>query len=162
LGAHMWFDRPVMTLPQAALMGGPLQWVFRKDSDGRVLHGVISAARDWTEKSKEESLEQFVRQIHSTFPDAKEAKLERGVVVIEKRATFSPQPGVDLFRPGQSPPAGGIANLFLAGDYTQTGWPATMEGAVRSGYLAAEGIVGEKFLVPDLRRQWPARLLATD
>jgi zeta-carotene desaturase len=64
---------------------------------------------------------------------------------------------VDKLRPTQAPPAGGIAGLFLAGDYTLTGWPATMEGAVRSGYLAAEAICGAKFLVPDLPRQWPSR-----
>ena len=62
-------------------------------------------------------------------------------MVIEKRATFSPLPGVDRLRPGQAPPAGGIDNLYLAGDYTRTGWPATMEGAVRSGYLAAEAVL---------------------
>ncbi|MBA2707375.1 MAG: FAD-dependent oxidoreductase, partial [Gemmatimonadaceae bacterium] len=59
----------------------------------------------------------------------------------------------------QSPPSCGIANLYLAGDYTQTGWPATMEGAVRSGYLAAGAIVGHDLLVPDLPVQWPGRLL---
>jgi uncharacterized protein with NAD-binding domain and iron-sulfur cluster len=160
LGAHLWFDRPVMTLPQAALMGGPLQWLFRKDAEGRVLHGVISAARDWTDKSKEESLTQFHEQIRRTFPAAREAKLERGVIVIEKRATFSPLPGVDDFRPPQAPPQSGNAGLFLAGDYTQTGWPATMEGAVRSGYLAAGAILSEKFLVPDFPLQFPSRLLA--
>ncbi|MGA3068052.1 MAG: hydroxysqualene dehydroxylase HpnE, partial [Tepidisphaeraceae bacterium] len=162
LGAHLWFDRPVMNLPHAALIGGPLQWLFGKDETGAALHGVISAARDWTGKSKEESLELFVDQIRRTFPAAREAKLVRGVIVIEKRATFSPRPGVDQLRPGQAPPAGGIEGLYLAGDYTQTGWPATMEGAVRSGYLAAEAICGEKFLVSDLPREWPARLLATD
>ncbi len=160
LGAHMWFDRPVMTLPQAALIGGPLQWLFRKDPQGRVLHGVISAARDWTDKSKDELLQIFLNQIRNTFPAAQDAKLERGVIVIEKRATYSPHPGVDKFRPPQAPPPNGIANLYLAGDYTQTGWPATMEGAVRSGYLAAEAITGEKFLVPDLPMQFPARCLA--
>jgi uncharacterized protein with NAD-binding domain and iron-sulfur cluster len=79
-------------------------------------------------------------------------------VVVEKRATFAPAPGVDALRPTQGPPAGdpgGIAGLYLAGDYTKTGWPATMEGAVRSGYLAAEALcrrvgVNRKFVQPDL------------
>jgi uncharacterized protein with NAD-binding domain and iron-sulfur cluster len=109
-------------------------------------------------------LAQFEHQVRATLPAAREAKLERGVVVIEKRATFSPCPGVDRFRPGQAPPPGGIANLYLAGDYTRTGWPATMEGAVRSGYLAADAVLGraptESFVVPDLPAQWPARLLS--
>ena len=105
-------------------------------------------------------------QIRSLFPDAREAKLERGVIVVEKRATFSPLPGVDRLRPGQAPPPGGIANLYLAGDYTRTGWPATMEGAVRSGYLAADAVAqrvmnktNSSFIVEDLPVQWPARLL---
>ncbi|MGD0541019.1 MAG: hydroxysqualene dehydroxylase HpnE [Tepidisphaeraceae bacterium] len=163
LGAHLWFDRPVISTPHAAIMGGPLQWLFRKpESDGRAVHGVISAARDWVQRPRDECLELFTRQIRGTFPLAREAKLDRGVIVVEKRATFSPAPGVDRFRPTQSPPPGGIAGLFLAGDYTRTNWPATMEGAVRSGYLAAEAVLDRpgSFLVADLPPQWPARLLA--
>jgi squalene-associated FAD-dependent desaturase len=166
LGAHLWFDRPIMTESHAALIDGPLQWLFRKDTEGRVLHGVISAARDWTERPKEKCLEEFERQVRSLFPAARDAKLLRGVIVVEKRATFSPLPGSDDHRPEQGPPMGGIENLYLAGDYTKTDWPATMEGAVRSGYLAAEAVAarvlghGSRFVVPDLPLQWPARLLA--
>jgi zeta-carotene desaturase len=169
LGVHLTFDRPVMTFPHAALIEGPLQWLFRKDAEGRVLHGVISAARDWVGRPKEECLALFEKQVRSLFPAAREAKLERGVVVIEKRATFSPLPGVDQHRPGQVPPEGGVENLFLAGDYTLSGWPATMEGAVRSGYLAADAVLrrmtphaaksSSSFVVPDLPIQWPSRLL---
>jgi len=162
LGAHLWFDRPVLPWPHAALMGGPLQWLFDKPGeDGHAVHGVISAARDWTAVPKEQCLDVFVRQIQSTLPSAREAKLIRGVIVIEKRATFAPLPGVDRLRPAQAPPPGGITGLFLAGDYTQTGWPATMEGAVRSGYLAAEAVLNQpgRFLVPSLPRQCPARWL---
>ena len=70
----------------------------------------------------------------------------------EHSATFSAVPGVDRWRPAQASP---IANLFLAGDWTATGWPATMEGAVRSGYLAAEALLArlgksERLLRPDL------------
>jgi len=85
------------------------------------------------------------------------------VIVIEKRATFSPLPGVDRYRAAQAPPLnGGIGNLYLAGDYTRSGWPSTMEGAVRSGYLAAEAVLGGRkpFLIPDLPLEWPARLLS--
>jgi len=166
LGVHLWFDRPVMTDSHAALLTGPLQWLFRKDHEGRALHGVISAARDWVGRSKDECLQLFERQVRSVLPGAAGAKLERGVIIIEKRATFSPLPGVDRFRPSQSPPKGGIENLYLAGDYTRTGWPATMEGAVRSGYLAAEAVMSaagaataRRWLVPDLTPQWPARVL---
>jgi uncharacterized protein with NAD-binding domain and iron-sulfur cluster len=86
------------------------------------------------------------------------------VIVIEKRATFSPLPGADGLRPLQGPGEDGIAGFFLAGDYTRTQWPATMEGAVRSGYLAAEALAAElnmreRFLVEDLKIQWPAKIL---
>jgi squalene-associated FAD-dependent desaturase len=169
LGAHLWFDRPVLTDSHAAFLRGPLQWLFKKDAEGKAVHGVISAAREWVDVPREEALGRFEQQIRSVFPHARDAKLLRGVTVIEKRATFSPKPGVDRLRPAQAPPAGGIANLFLAGDYTLSGWPATMEGAVRSGYLAAEAVAhalqsrigkaSRSFLVPDLPVQWPARLL---
>jgi zeta-carotene desaturase len=161
LGAHLWFDRSVLAEPHAAMMSGPLQWVFRKDQSGKAVHGVISAARDWVGQDKSQMLAEFEAQIRAMLPAAREAKLLRGVIVIEKRATFSPLPGVDRLRPTQAPPANGLKNLYLAGDYTQTGWPATMEGAVRSGYLAAGAILGDpkKFLVPDLAAQWPTRLL---
>lgn len=167
LGVHLWFDRPVMTHPHIALIDGPLQWLFRKDHAGKALHGVISAARDWVGKPKDQSLGLFEAQVRTLFPAARNAKLQRGVIVIEKRATFSPLPGIDRFRPMQGPAPGGINNLYLAGDYTQSGWPATMEGAVRSGYLAAEAITRTflphagklPFVVPDLPRQWPSRLL---
>jgi zeta-carotene desaturase len=146
----------------AALIAGPLQWLFRKDAEGRMLHGVISAARTWVNVSKDDALRQFEAQIRRLFPQARDAKLERGVILIEKRATFSPTPGTDALRPAQTPSAEGIQGLFLAGDYTRTGWPATMEGAVRGGYLAAEGVLGAlrmpaKVVVPDLPMEWPAR-----
>ncbi|NNM85485.1 MAG: FAD-dependent oxidoreductase [Phycisphaerales bacterium] len=167
LGVHLWFDRPVMKLSHAALLEGPLQWLFRKDAIGSMLHGVISASRDWVDVPKPVAMERFERQVRGLFPVARDAKLLRGVIVIEKRATFSPKPGADALRPQQGPPAGGVANMFLAGDYTRTGWPATMEGAVRSGYLAAEALcrkfnlaVDERIVQSDLPVEWPARLLA--
>jgi squalene-associated FAD-dependent desaturase len=168
LGAHLWFDRPVLRESHAAFLEGPLQWLFRKDSEGHSVHGVISAARDWLDVPRNQALAQFEHQIRATFPRASGAKLQRGVVVIEKRATFSPLPGTDRLRPPQSSPPGGIQNLYLAGDYTRTGWPATMEGAVRSGYLAAGAVISQSnghqacFLVPDLTQQWPARWLGAD
>jgi squalene-associated FAD-dependent desaturase len=167
LGAHLWFDRPVLRTSHVAFMEGPLHWLFRKDNDGRSVHGVISAARDWITRSKEDCLALFEEQVRRTLRQAASAKLLRGVIVIEKRATFSPLPGIDRLRPQQSPPPAGIQNLYLAGDYTRTGWPATMEGAVRSGYLAADAVIRNaskqdapqaSFLVPDLPPQWLARI----
>ncbi|HEX5243743.1 MAG TPA: hydroxysqualene dehydroxylase HpnE [Tepidisphaeraceae bacterium] len=172
LGAHLFFDRPVLKESHVAFLSGPLQWLFRKDAAGTAVHGVISAAREWVDVPREEALAQFEKQVRSTLPMAREAKLLRGVTVIEKRATFAPLPGVDRLRPTQAAPEGGLENLVLAGDYTLSGWPAMMEGAVRSGYLAADEIMSRvttpnasasspraSFLVPDLPVQWTARLL---
>jgi uncharacterized protein with NAD-binding domain and iron-sulfur cluster len=167
LGAHLFFDISVMEMSHVAFLEGPLQWLFKKDETGGAVHGVISAARDWVNRGREEMAELFACQIRRTLPGAQRAKLLRSVIVIEKRATFAPVPGVDHWRPAQGPGEDGIENLFLAGDYTKTGWPATMEGAVRSGYLAAEALlsrygVTKKFLVNDLPLQWPAKLLAKE
>ncbi len=159
LGAHLWFDRPVLAESHAALLSGPLQWLFRKSEDGRQVLGVISAVRDWVGFDREKSLSIFDRQIKEMLPSARGARLLRGTIILERRATFSPAPGSDAWRPPQSPLPGGLGNLYLAGDYTQTGWPVTMEGAVRSGYLAAEAILpGRRFLVDDLSSEWPMRL----
>jgi zeta-carotene desaturase len=83
--------------------------------------------------------------------------------VKERRATFAVVPGFERFRPPAGAVGterdGGVRNLFLAGDWTRTGWPATMEGAVRSGYLAAGAVLGTKFLVPDLAPSPLARAL---
>ncbi len=164
LGVHMWFDRPVMQEASAVLVKGPLQWLFRKDRIGKQLHGVISAARGWEDVPREEALNKFEAQVRTLFTDAKEARLLRGVIVMEKRATFSPLPGTDRLRPVQWPGEEGVQGLYLAGDYTMTDWPATMEGAVRSGYMAAEAILRgygkeKKILVEDLEVQWPGRLM---
>lgn len=159
LGAHLWFDRPVLREPHAAFIEPPLQWVFRKNAEGSAVHAVISAAREFVGRDEGEMLAEFEGQIRAQLPGAEGAKIVRSRIVIEKRATFSPVPGVDGLRPVQAPVMGSARNLYLAGDYTQTGWPATMEGAVRSGYLAAEAITGRRFLVEDLPVEWPAVVL---
>jgi zeta-carotene desaturase len=100
LGAHLWFDRPIIPTPHAAFIGGKLQWVFRKpEGDGSAVHGVISAARDWVGKDRQESLDAFAAEIGVYLPLARGAKLVRGTIVVEKRATYSPMPGVDGHRP---------------------------------------------------------------
>jgi zeta-carotene desaturase len=90
--------------------------------------------------------------VRQALPRAQEAQLMKATVIKEVAATFSPQPGVDRWRPKQGTK---MAGLFFAGDWTATGWPATMEGAVRSGYLAAEAVLlaagtPQKFLQSDL------------
>jgi uncharacterized protein with NAD-binding domain and iron-sulfur cluster len=94
----------------------------------------------------------IVAELTDLFPAARNAKLLRARVVTEHAATFSAVPGVDRWRPAQGSP---LRNLLVAGDWTATGWPATMEGAVRSGYLAAEELLRrssrpERLLQPDL------------
>ena len=87
------------------------------------------------------------------FPGARGANLLKSTVIKEVHATYSARPGIDQYRPKAETV---WPRVFLAGDYTATGWPATMEGAVRSGYLAAEslaqfaGVSSAKFLVSDL------------
>jgi squalene-associated FAD-dependent desaturase len=152
---HLWFDRPVMTLPHAVLVDCLGQWVFDR---GEVAPGefylqvVVSAARDLKKLGRDEVRHQIVEELGRLFPSVTRAQLLRAKVVTEHTATFSAVPGVDRWRPVQGSP---VANLAVAGDWTATGWPATMEGAVRSGYLAAEALLERagrpvKLLQPDL------------
>jgi len=99
---------------------------------------VISASYDLVEQPRQEIVDLCWREVQEALPAAREANLVKSTVVKEVAATFSPAPGCDRLRPGPRSP---IPNLYLAGDWTATGWPATMEGAVRSGYLAAEAIL---------------------
>lgn len=156
---HLWFDRPIMPWPHAVCVEGLVQWVFdRRDSlassaeeIGHYYQVVISASRDLHGQSSDDVCAQVVEALRSVLPDARSATPRKSRLVSERRAVFSPVPGVDAYRPLQQSP---IANLQLAGDYTQTGWPATMEGAVRSGFLAAENLLH--------RRGQPATLVAPD
>jgi len=154
IGIHLWFDtpkeRPLMRLPHVILTKGPLQWIFNKGYDpqlgGQHLHGVISAAYELVDTPAEKIIDLAVTQIRSVMKrlsNAADARLLHGRVIKEKRATFSLSPGVDRLRATTD---GKIGNLFLAGDWCQTGWPATMEGATRSGYLAAAAAADELHL----------------
>jgi len=148
---HLWFDRSVMDLPHAALVESRVHWVFNK-AGGRHLLGVVSASRGLVEMSREAVISLGRREVEDYFPAARAARLERAHVIKELRATFSARPGLEAHRPVAETR---IRGLYLAGDWTRTGWPATMEGAVRSGYLAAEATTRaagtpRRFLVPDL------------
>lgn len=144
-GIHLWFDRPITDLPQATMLDRTIQWMFNKD-EGRYIQIVVSASRSMVEMPRAEVIALAVRELAEFFPAAREAKLEKAHVVKEVRAVFSAQPGLELRRPTART---AVKNLFLAGDWTRSGWPATMESAVRSGYLAAEAITGQRFLLPD-------------
>jgi squalene-associated FAD-dependent desaturase len=132
---HLWYDREVFPIPHAVLVDCLGQWVFRRENG--YLQVVVSAAAALKALGREEIERRIVEELHRLFPQLRIAKLLRSKVVTEQNATFRAVPGVDAFRPSQRTP---VPGLFLAGDWTDTGWPATMEGAVRSGHLAAYSI----------------------
>jgi len=164
-GIHLWFDREITPLEHAVLLDRTIQWMFhkskilatRRDSaqQGSYLELVVSASKTLVDKSRQEIIDLAVRELAEFFPIVRDAKLTKATVVKEVHATFSPSPGSDSFRPPHTTPWPG---LFLAGDWTATGWPATMEGAVRSGYGAAEALSGRKSLAPDMPAQGLMRL----
>jgi len=168
-GVHFWFDRTVMDEPFITLLDTTTQWIFNKTTlyagsaseagegekstnASQYLQLVISASYDLLQKSRQDIIDLCLAEVRHALPRARDAQLLKATVIKEAAATFSPEPGVDRWRPSQHT---SIPGLFLAGDWTQTGWPATMEGAVRSGYLAAEAILrvhgtSRTFLQPDL------------
>ena len=163
-GIHLWFDRQVTDLEHAVLLERTIQWMFHKSrllegregsGSGSYVELVVSSSKSLVEKSRNEILEMAQRELVEFFPEAAQAKLVKATVIKEVNATYSARPQSDAYRPGAVTP---WPRLFLAGDWTASGWPATMEGAVRSGYKAAEALLHalgreERFLVPDL----PAR-----
>jgi squalene-associated FAD-dependent desaturase len=177
-GVHLWFDREVTHESFITLLDTQTQWIFNKTAlygpepssadnaagkkNGQYLQLVISASYDLLRKSREEIIDVCLKEVRQALPHAREAQLIKATVIKEAAATFSPLPGVDDWRPAQETKTPG---LFLAGDWTATGWPATMEGAVRSGYLAAEAVLRtanspQKFLQPDLPVTGLSRLFA--
>jgi squalene-associated FAD-dependent desaturase len=152
---HFWYDRPVTELPHVVLIDSLSQWVFNRGLVGSgeyYVQVVVSASREVRAMGHEETDRRVRKELASLFPEAKESSILRSRVVTEHAATFSALPGVDQWRPAQTTPFG---NMFLAGDWTATGWPATMEGAVRSGRLAAQALLKRKgqdvqLLTPDL------------
>jgi squalene-associated FAD-dependent desaturase len=160
-GVHLWFDRPVCPFDHVVTIGRTVQWVFNHTAiqgrrpgeaeGGQYLQLVISAAYDLLPLDRNAIRDLVLTELSEIWPAAREAALLRWWVVTEHGATFAVRPGVDALRPPQRTT---VEGLFLAGDWTATGWPATMEGAVRSGLLAAEGVL------QDLGR--PARLLVRD
>lgn len=133
-GIHIWFDRPVTDLPHATLLDRTVQWMFNK-GEGRYIQLVVSACRSLIPMERGQILALALRELAEFFPQVADAKVDKYHVVKELRATFSALPRLD--RP---PSATNESNLFRAGDWTDSGWPSTMEGAVRSGYLAAEAV----------------------
>lgn len=137
LGVHLRFDRPVIDVPHAVLVERETQWLFRKDTEGHLIHAVISAADAWMTLSEDQIATKVCNDLRACFPAAATARLEHVRAVKERFATFAATPAFERSRP--TPLAEGATGpqVILAGDYTATDWPATMEGATRSGRLAA-------------------------
>lgn len=134
---NLWFDRVVMEWTLVGLPGRTLQWVFDKRTvfgeQASHLSLVSSGAEGVVSRSNQELIELAAREVRAALPAARSAALVRGVVVREKRATFSVAPG----QPPRPSTLTGVPGLFLAGDWIDTGLPATIEGAVASGHMAA-------------------------
>lgn len=150
-GIHLWFDRPVTTMPHGTLLDRNIQWFYNK-GEGRYLMLVVSASEQMLKMQRQEIIDLAMSELVEFLPAVAEATLVKAHVVKEAKATFRAKPGLEAKRPLSRT---SIPNLFLAGDWTRSGWPATMEGAVRSGYLAAEAVseyLGRpaRFLIPDL------------
>jgi squalene-associated FAD-dependent desaturase len=164
-GIHLWFDRQITDLDHAVLLDRTIQWMFHKsrllakrgrtspESSGSYIELVVSASKSLIDKSRAEIVDLALKEVREFFPEARAANLVKSTVIKEVHATYSPRPGIDAYRPR---PSTVWPRVFLAGDWTATGWPATMEGAARSGYLAAEaltrsaGMKDKTFLAPDL------------
>jgi squalene-associated FAD-dependent desaturase len=142
---HLWFEHDFMEMEFAGVIGGSIQWIFnrrritgRSSGTGGYISCIISAARAFVTRSREELVELALEDIHRIFPGSRFVRLTHSLVLKEKRATFSPTIEVEQFRPDTRT---GLDHLFLAGDWTNTGLPATIEGAVSSGFAAARAVL---------------------
>ena len=143
----LWFDREITDLDHAWLLDTTIEWFFHKSrirryapERGSYVELVIAGSRAQLGMTREEILSSALKELQLFFPDVKRAKLVKSGVLKEARATFSVVPGLDRFRPTQATEWPG---MYLAGDWTATEWPSTMEGAVRSGRLAAGAMMGD-------------------
>jgi zeta-carotene desaturase len=165
---HLWFDREITDLEHAVLLDREIHWLYNKGRlqpwrklKGSYVELVVSASKAFVALSREEAIAQSVRELAEFFPIVEEAKIEKAVLIKEVRATFGVPPGIDAARPDAVSP---WPQLFLAGDWTDTGWPSTMESAARSGHLAAEALcraTGEpqRFIIPDLKPRGLMRIM---
>ncbi|HUB30488.1 MAG TPA: hydroxysqualene dehydroxylase HpnE [Terracidiphilus sp.] len=167
--AHLWFDREITDLDHAVMLDREIHWLFNRSrlqpwrsKQGSYVEIEVSASRIFAARERNEAIALTLRELAEFFPAVTSAKLQKAALVKEVRATFGVPPEIDSLRPSSVAP---WPNCFLAGDWTATGWPSTMESAARSGHLAAEGLcaaIGEPqtFLVPDLKPRGFMRLLA--
>ncbi|MGW2763361.1 hydroxysqualene dehydroxylase HpnE [Streptomyces sp. NPDC001275] len=158
LNAHVVYDRTVLNAPFFAAIGTPVQWVFDRTEAAGLKHGQYlavsqSVAQDEIDAPVSVLRERYLPELRRLLPRARGAEVKDFFVTRERTATFAPAPGVGRLRPGARTKAPG---LYLAGAWTATGWPATMESAVRSGVKAAEAALSA------LGRPRPSRLFAIE
>jgi squalene-associated FAD-dependent desaturase len=146
VGVNLWLDRVVLREPLAAVIGHEeTYWVFDKGAllkldmaGGQYLTISISGARCYLEQSREQIIAQVRRDLEAVFPDLGAAQITHALVIKERQATFAAVPGSLAQRlPTETP----VPGLYLAGAWTDTGWPATMEGAALSGHAAAQAVL---------------------
>jgi zeta-carotene desaturase len=146
----LWYDRQITDLHHAWLLDTTIQWFFHKSKirgyapeRGSYVELVIAGSKTELPLSRAEILEPALAELKRFFPEAARATLVKSGILKEARATFSVTPGLDQFRPEQKT---GLPGLYLAGDWTRTEWPSTMEGAARSGRLAAGAVCGDRLM----------------
>jgi zeta-carotene desaturase len=138
---HLWFDREITSLEHAVLLDREIHWMYNQSKlqgrGGHYIELVVSATRAFAALPREAAIQQALSELAEFFPRVKEAKLLKVALIKEMYATFGVPPGIDSARPSA---VSSWPQLFLAGDWVQTGWPSTMESAARSGHLAAEAL----------------------
>jgi len=149
---HVVFDRRVLGEPLLAAIDSPLQWIFDRTASsglarGQYLAVSLSAADAYLGLPQAALRARFLPAFEALLPAARGARVERFFVTAEPAATFRQAPGTRAGRPG---PEVGVPGVFLAGAWTDTGWPATMEGAVRSGHAAARRALAAAGAAPSL------------
>lgn len=163
---HLWFDRPITDLEHAVLLDRTMHWMYNQSllqgRAGNYIELVVSAARSFALLDRKAAIELALKELAEFFPRVREAKLEKFALTKEMRATFGVPPGIDAARPAQD--AAPWPQFFLAGDWTATGWPSTMESAACSGHRAAEALCRaldepRAFLAPALAPQGLMRWL---
>jgi predicted NAD/FAD-dependent oxidoreductase len=141
LGVHLWTDLPLAPDLITGFLDSPLHWLFDRSSTlpegstGHLYAAVISAVGERIDDSGKTLVELILSEIHRLIPQSRQSRVTHHVVYKSRDATFSGEPGTPLSRPGSLT---SVENLFLAGDWTETGLPATIEGAVVSGFNAAQ------------------------
>jgi len=142
ISLYLWFDRPVVHVDFAGMRGTTFQWLFDKSSilgsSDHCVSLVLSGAHAHIDRGKEELVALAWRELGELLPPVRRTKVIHSLLIKERFAAFSPTWDAEQVRPSVTTP---VRGLYLAGDWTATGLPATIEGAVKSGYAVAEAIL---------------------